>query len=163
MKSLIIAAIASVVAVTAAAPTFAANDPSKGDPAKKEKRIHRMVKRADLNGDKRISPAELVQALERSFAVLDTNRDGVLSQSELAGRKAAYKAYRVQVKAERNAGNKIAGVVRLPKAVGKHFAKVDANGDGAISKSELKHVAERVFKRRDHNKDGYISAADFNV
>lgn len=157
-KILIVAAMASIFAVTAAAPSFAA-----GDPAKKEKRIHRMIHHADTNKDGRVSQAEMANALSRSFAVLDTNGDGVLSKSELANRKASYKAYRQQVKAERKAGQQAAGVIRMPKAVGKRFAKIDANGDGVISKSELARVAERLFARRDHNKDGYISAADFKV
>ena len=39
--------------------------------------------------------------------------------------------------------------------------KIDANGDGQLSKGELERVADRMFKKRDKNNDGYISAADF--
>lgn len=157
-KTLVIAAMASIFAVTAAAPSFAA-----GDPAKKEKRIHRLIKRADANRDGKVSQVELARAIDASFVVLDANRDGVLSKSEIDNRKGAYKAYRQQVKASKQSGQRLAGVVRMPKAVGKHFAKVDANKDGVISKSEIAHVAGKVFKRRDHNGDGYISAEDFKV
>jgi Ca2+-binding EF-hand superfamily protein len=157
-KTVIAAALASVFAVTAVAPAFAA-----GDPAKHEKRMHRMIKRADTNRDGRISHAELANAISASFAVVDANGDGVLSQSELKNKKAAYKSYRQEVKASRQSGERLAGVIRMPRAVGKHFAEIDANGDGVISKSELTHVSERMFKRRDHNKDGYISAADFKA
>ncbi|MDB5522583.1 MAG: hypothetical protein JWM58_346 [Rhizobium sp.] len=157
-KTLIAVALASVFAVTAAAPTFAA-----GDPAKHEKRMHRMIKRADANGDGRVSQAELAGAIAASFAVVDANGDGVLSQSELDNSNVAYKAHRQQVKASRQSGERLAGVIRMPKAVGKRFAKIDANGDGVISKNELSRIADRMFKRRDHNKDGYISAADFKA
>jgi Ca2+-binding EF-hand superfamily protein len=156
-KTLIIAAMTAVFAVTAAAPTFAA------DPAKKEKRIHRLIKRADTNGDGRISQSEMASAISASFAVVDTDGDGVLSKSEISNRKAAYKAYRQEVKASKQSGERLARVIRMPKAIGKNFAKIDANGDGVISKSEIGHVADRVFKRRDHNQDGYISAEDFKV
>ena len=44
---------------------------------------------------------------------------------------------------------------------GRIFAMIDANGDGQLSKGELERVAERMFKKRDKNNDGYISAADF--
>lgn len=156
--TLVAAALASVFAVTAAAPSFAASDP-----VKHQKRIHRMIHRADANKDGRVSPAEMEAALGRSFAVLDTNHDGVLSKSEIENRKATYKAYRLQVKADRKAGQHVVRAIRMPKAIDRHFAKIDANGDGVISKAELAHVAERVFERRDHNKDGYISAADFKA
>ena len=47
------------------------------------------------------------------------------------------------------------------KRINKRFANIDANGDGTLSKGELERVAERMFKKRDKNNDGYISAADF--
>jgi len=157
MKIAIAAALASVFAITAAAPSFAA-----GDPAKHQKRIHRMIHRADTNGDGRVSPAEMDVALAKSFAVLDTNHDGVLSKSEVENRRETYKAYRMQVKAERKAGEHFVGVVKL-KGIGKHFDKIDANGDGVISKHEIITAATHQFKRRDRNGDGYISAADFKA
>eukprot|EP01035_Chromulina_nebulosa_P011478 gene11478-15343_t len=158
IKTLVAAGLAAILAVTAAAPALAA-----GDPAKHQKRIHRMIRHADSNRDGRVSLAEMDAALTASFAVLDTNHDGVLSKAEIANRRDTYKAHRQQLKAERKSGQRVAGVVKIPKAVGKHFARIDANGDGVISRSELASVAERVFKRRDHNGDGVISAADFKA
>jgi len=156
-KIVIAAALAAVFAVTAAAPSFAA-----GDPAKHQKRIHRMIHRADTNGDGRVSRAEMEAALGTSFAVLDTNHDGVLSKSELDNRRQTYKAYRQHLKAERQAGRHVRGVVRL-KGLTKHFATIDTNGDGVISRGEIDGAAAHQFKRRDHNRDGYISAADFKA
>ena len=157
-KTILIAAMASVFAVTAAAPSFAA-----GDPAKKEKRIHRLMKRADTNHDGKISQSEMAQALAASFAVLDTNHDGHLSKAELDNRKASYKAYRQDVKASKASGERLYAVVRLPKRVAKHFGRIDANKDGLISQAEMEHVAARLFKHRDRNKDGYISTADLKA
>jgi Ca2+-binding EF-hand superfamily protein len=157
MKTVIAAALASVFVVTAAAPSFAA-----GDPAKREKRIHRMIHRADTNGDGRVSQAEMETALAASFAVLDTNHDGVLSKSEIDNRRETYKTYRAHLKAERQAGRHVKGVVRL-RGLTKHFAQIDANGDGVISRGEIDGAAVHQFKRRDHNRDGYISAADFKA
>jgi Ca2+-binding EF-hand superfamily protein len=156
-KIVIAAALASVFAVTATVPSFAA-----GDPAKREKRIHKMIHRADTNGDGRVSQAEMEAALAASFAVLDTNHDGVLSKSEIDGRREAYRAYRVHLKAERQAGQHVKGIIRL-KGFKKHFAQIDANGDGVISRGEIDGAAAHQFKRRDHNGDGYISAADFKA
>ena len=65
-STLIAAAIASILAVSAAAPVFAAEHP------RHHKQINRMLHRADTNRDGRVSQAEMLAALGRSFAVLDT-------------------------------------------------------------------------------------------
>lgn len=155
-KTLFIAALASVFALGAAAPSFAA-----GDANKKHNHINRMIKHADANRDGRVSHGEMTAALAASFAVLDTNRDGVLSKAEIENRRATYKAYRQQVKAERKSGERVTGVVKL-KGLEKHFAKIDSNGDGVISRNEVATVADQLFKRRDRNSDGYLSKSDFN-
>jgi Ca2+-binding EF-hand superfamily protein len=157
-RTLVAAVLATVVGVTATAPAFAA-----GDPVKQQKRMHRMLERVDANKDGRISTAEMDSALSRSFAVFDTNHDGVLSKAEVENRRATFKAYRQQLHAERKAGKHVAGVVALPKAIDRHFARIDANRDGVLSKAELASVAQRLFKHRDHNRDGYISTADFKA
>ena len=79
IKTALIAALAGVFAVTAAAPSFAAQDP-----AKKEKRINRLIKRADLSGDGKISQSEMSRGIAVTFAKLDTNGDGKLGSSEIS-------------------------------------------------------------------------------
>jgi Ca2+-binding EF-hand superfamily protein len=154
MKTVLIAALAGVFAVTAAAPSFAAKDP-----AKKEKRIHRLIKHADLNGDGKVSESEMTRGIAVTFAKIDTNGDGVLSASEISGAKAVLKAERKRAKA---AGEGRLQFVKFPaKRINKRFDQIDANGDGRLSKAEFERVAERMFKKRDKNRDGYISMADF--
>jgi Ca2+-binding EF-hand superfamily protein len=154
IKTALIAAIAGVFAVTATAPAFAAKDP-----AKKEKRINRMIKRADLNGDGKISESELARGIAVTFAALDINRDGALSADEISNAKATMKAHRKQARA---AGEGRLHFVKFPaKKITKRFDKIDANGDGKLSESELTRVSERMFKKRDKNNDGYITTADF--
>ena len=89
MKTAFIAALAGVFAVTAAAPSFAAKDPIK-----KEKRINRMIKRADLNGDGKISQSEMARGIAVTFSRIDTNGDDTLTSSEISGAKAVLKAVR---------------------------------------------------------------------
>ena len=154
MKTALIAALAGVFAVTAAAPSFAAQDP-----AKKEKRINRLIKRADLNGDGKISQSEMSRGLAVTFAKLDTNADGKLDSSEISNAKSVLKADRKRAK---EAGEGRVQFVKFPvKRVNKHFDRIDANGDGALSKGEVEQIASSMFQRRDTNNDGYISAADF--
>lgn len=154
IKTAFVAALAGVFAVTAAAPSFAAKDPTK-----KEKRINRMIKRADLNGDGRISQSEMARGIAVTFAAIDADGDGGLSASEISGAKAVLKAERKKSKA---AGEGRLQFVKFPaKRINKRFDQIDANSDGALSKGELERVADRMFKKRDKNNDGYISAADF--
>jgi Ca2+-binding EF-hand superfamily protein len=154
IKTAFIAALAGVFAVTAAAPSFAAQDP-----AKKEKRINRLIKRADLNGDAKISQSEMARGIAVTFAKLDTDGDGKLTASEISNAKSVLKAERKRAKA---AGEGRVRFVTFPaKRVNKHFDRIDANGDGALSKGELEQISMKMFSRRDKNNDGYISAADF--
>lgn len=156
IRTAFIAALAGVFAVTAAAPSFAA-----ADPAKKEKRINRMIKRADLNGDGKISRSEMSRGIAVTFAKVDTNGDGALSTAEISGARAVLKAERKKARAS---GEGRLQYVKFPaKRINKRFDKIDANGDGVLSKAEIERVAERMFKRRDKNNDGYISAADFGA
>lgn len=153
IKTALIAALAGVFAVTAAAPSFAA-----ADPAKKEKRINRLIKRADLNGDGRISKIEMTRGIAVTFSMVDANGDGMLSASEISGAKAVIKAERKRAKAS---GQGRLQFVKFPgKRINKRFDRIDANGDGMLSKGELERVAERMFRKRDKNNDGYISSAD---
>lgn len=153
MKTALVAALAGVFAVTAAAPSFAAKDPDK-----QEKRINRLIKRADLNGDGKISQSEMSRGIAVTFSKLDTDGDGALSASEISGAKAVLKAERKRAK---SAGTGVQFVKFPAKRINKHFDAIDANGDGALSKGEIEKVAMQMFDRRDKNNDGYISAADF--
>jgi hypothetical protein len=156
MKTALIAALAGVFAVTAAAPSFAAKDP-----AKKEKRINRMIKRADLNGDGKISRSEMSRGISVTFVALDANRDGSLNSAEIANAKKALKAHRKQARAS---GEARPHYVKFPaKRINKRFDRIDANGDGRISEAELTTVSGKMFQRRDKNRDGYISLADFKL
>lgn len=154
LKTAVIAALAGVFAVTAAAPSFAA-----ADPAKKEKRIHRMIKRADLNHDGKISKSEMTRGIAVTFAMVDANGDGVLSATEVNKAKAQIKAERKRAKAS---GEARVQFVKFPvKRVNKRFERLDTNHDGHLSKAELERVADRMFSKRDKNRDGYITASDY--
>src|SRR6218665_1899862 len=154
LKTALVAALAGVFAAAAAAPSFAA-----ADPAKKERRINHMIKRADLNHDGKISKSEMTRGIAVTFAMVDANGDGVLSASEVGNAKAQIKAERKRAKA---AGEARIQFVKFPvKRVNKRFDRFDANHDGYLSKAELERVADRMFARRDKNRDGYITASDY--
>ncbi len=101
-----------------------------------------ILKRADTNGDKRVTQSELENTAprlaKRGFARLDTNKDGAISEADFKQR-----------------GNPGAP---SPKAV----QEADANGDGQWSYDELKTVAkrlpEKLFKSVDADGDGLLNA-----
>ena len=156
IKTAFIAALAGVFAVTAAAPSFAA-----ADPAKKEKRVHRMIKRADLNGDGKISKTEMTRGIAVTFAMVDANGDGVLTVAEISNANAQIKAERKRAKAS---GEARVQFVKFPvKRINKRFDRLDINRDGTLSKAEIERVADRMFKKRDKNNDGYVTASDFGI
>lgn len=153
-RIVLLSSLAAVFAVTSLAPAFAAG------PEKNEMRIQRKIKRMDLDGDKRVSRQEMATAMQLSFETVDTNKDGGLSLAELSAQKAALKAQREKLRAIK-VSTEVKPAVQLPKALTKRFAKLDANHDGVLTKSEIAKVADRFFTRRDKNKDGYISMDDY--
>jgi Ca2+-binding EF-hand superfamily protein len=158
-KTIILTAVAAAVALGSTAPAFAAESKA----ARHEKRVVHMIKRIDLNGDQRISHDEMASALARTFQVVDTNNDGAISASEVSAQKAVFKAYRADAKAMKASGERPPRLMKLPKALKRNFAKVDANGDGVVSKSEISALASKIFKRADRNRDGFISQADIRA
>lgn len=89
----------------------------------------------DKNNDGQLSRDEVPRMPENVFKQIDKNGDGLLSRDELAAAKGAHSG-------ERGAA---------------HFAKADADHDGAISQSEFIAGADRRFARIDTNGDGVIT------
>lgn len=99
----------------------------------------------DRNGDGAIDRAEAaaVPRFAEHFDRLDTNKDGRITADERRGRQGK--------RSGRHGGERGAG-----------FARLDANGDGAIDRNEAAkqpRFAEH-FDRLDTNKDGRITAEE---
>lgn len=82
--------------------------------------------RGDKDGDGRISRAEFVDGRVARLATLDANRDGTVAVEE---RQAAQAARRAQ-------------------AADRAFARMDANGDGAVTRAEFDAVRADRGERR---------------
>lgn len=108
--------------------------------------------------------ADFSARLDRRFARLDANRDGVASAAELGARKQA-RGKPVRSQAER---------------IARRFGRIDVNRDGAITLAEMQAAAERRgakagnggnrrdgtargVGRMDANRDGGVSRAEFQA
>jgi hypothetical protein len=99
-----------------------------------------MLMRADANQDRVVTLEEARASRAARFAELDTNKDAFLSADEAA-----------------------AGMPPgAPAGAGAMVMRLDANGDGKVSKDEYAAGVSFMFDRLDANKDGRIDQAEID-
>ena len=143
MKNLSLLALASLMAIS-----FSAAATAEGGMHMKGK--HKgMLKLMDVNGDGTVDKAEFKDFHDQNFSGADKNRDGNLDAAEFV----------VFQKIMQEQHEKAKAMAKKKKAQ-KHFDKMDANGDGKISKAEFEAKSDRRFIRMDHNDDGVLNKED---
>lgn len=105
--------------------------------------------------------AEMLARADARFDRLDANKDGQLSAEE---RKAGMERARAAM-AERRGGEMADFAPGAGRRGGggmgeKMLARIDANGDGMISRAENRAAAEARFARMDADKDGALEAGE---
>ncbi|MDX3926579.1 MAG: EF-hand domain-containing protein [Shinella sp.] len=164
-KHLLIGATAISLALTAvSAPSFAAEPRKAGG-----QRAERMIERLDTNKDSKISPDEFKANISATFKSYDADGNGQVSRDEIKAKREAFreahKAWREARKTEGDAKaqarEKLAAARpgMLPGA-GRMFDRADTDKSGSLSESEVVAAADMMFKRRDHDGDGFINVAD---
>jgi len=129
----------------------------------------------DRNGDGKLTPDELStlgrnkapaqkreQLVERHFDKLDNNHDGIITLNEyVAAAVAKFKELDIaghgRVTAEEIANSPPAHE-RAEHVAARIAKRLDANGDGAVSRDEFLAAARQRFAKMDANGDGFISA-----
>jgi Ca2+-binding EF-hand superfamily protein len=116
----------------------------------------RAISRLDTDGDGRVSLDEF-QASEgrhggRMLEKADLNGDGTVTLEEANEASNERMAKRQEEMAERMA--------KMATRLQETFAKMDANGDGAVTREEMQSFA---FSKIDENQDGYLSADEFQA
>jgi hypothetical protein len=95
-------------------------------------------------GERPITRAEVIAAVKKQFAEMDTNHDGFISRSE-------FEAYHA---AEEKMPDGNRGLTHIGRG---WFDRSDTNGDGRISPSEAQARALELFDMADANHDGVAS------
>jgi hypothetical protein len=101
------------------------------------------LEHADTNHDGKITRQEYIDARAEQFARLDRNGDGVIDDSD--SREGANQSGR---------GQRMAAAMR---------ERIDANGDGKISKEEFVNAPTMVFDKFDADKNGELDAKELEA
>ena len=113
---------------------------------------------------------QLGLALNPLFRALDENKDGELSETEIANASAALrkldlnhdgKLTRDELRPERPEG--LGGRERVGEAMVQRLMSQDKNGDGKLSKEELPERMQRNFDRLDTNGDGFVDKSEIEA
>ena len=122
-----------------------------GDNARHPPSIEQVFARLDANASGGISVDEAEGPLEGHFDQIDTDGNGEITSTELkASRAKRFKRgieMRERIKASDADGNGTissneANEAGLDKLI-EHFDKIDSDGDGEITKQELKHIGNK--------------------
>ena len=121
-----------------------------------------LFKTADTNKDGVVDQTEFQASRDKWFADLDTNKDGFITTDELKAFGEKMHAQWQQKHAD--AGSTQNGAQAAPDAsrgdrMAQHIlARVDTDKDGKISKAEFDTESTALFKKLDKNSDGKIAA-----
>jgi Ca2+-binding EF-hand superfamily protein len=99
-------------------------------------------KKADANGDKKVSAAEHATCAKDMFATMDANQDGKVTAVEM---EAAH--------SELSGGEKD----RHHMSAEKKIKVVDSNGDGILTAEEHTAAAKSMFTKMDTDRDGFLT------
>lgn len=117
-----------------------------------------VIERLDTDGNGSISKDEAKGPMAKNFDRIDANSDGEITMTELAIARENRKEKAGQLKnADRDGNGAIsadeaaeAGLDRLVQ----HFDKIDADGDGEISKQEMGQMAKQRKNKERVGKQG---------
>lgn len=146
-----LAMAAVVIAVTASAPSWAAEGPAA--PAGGHG-LTAFLGSYDANGDGVVTRDEYDTIRKQRFMTGDVNRDGWLSEAEYV---AEYEGRLKQQYAGREPDARYAGSIKQAHV---RFNILDTDRDGRLTVEEELAIADKTFRQNDKNGDGRVDGAD---
>lgn len=151
------AALLTTLAVSlAGGAALAQEDPGEGRGAM----LLELFDSIDTDADGKLSQAELDAHHAARFAAADTNQDGKLDAAEISAEQLARFSERLEERTARMIENRDAngdGAISVDEIgegpMQRHFARIDSDNDGMISKAEAEEAGKRMHKRGKH-RDG---------
>lgn len=113
-------------------------------------RTKEMMHKMDTNHDNMVSKDEWMDFQERTFAALDTDKSGSLDEREFTATTASDTHFAFATAAYARG--------LMTKEM---FMKIDANGDGKISREEFLAYHRKIFAMLDKQKKGMVGLVDF--
>jgi len=111
-------------------------------------RTKEMMHKMDSNGDEMVSKDEWMSFQERTFDALDKDKSGSIDEAEFTATSDERFSFATAAYAR--------GLMTKEM-----FMKIDANGDGKISREEFLTYHRKVFDMLDKQKKGMIGLVDF--
>jgi len=96
------------------------------------------MERLDTDGDGAVSVAELKARHQEFVARADANRDGVITREEMQALRAKRRAARQARRFPDANGDGVVDQAEYQSAAAERFAKLDKDGDGALTEDEAK-------------------------
>lgn len=123
------------------------------------------MKMMDADGDGKVTAAEHATGAKTMFTKMDANQDGRVTATELEAAQPMMKGHKDKMATnedghdKENAADKNYGKGGMMSAAEK-IAKIDTNGDGALTAEEHAAGSKKMFTKMDLDKDGALTAQE---
>lgn len=123
------------------------------------------MKMMDTDGDGKVTATEHATGARMMFSKMDADGDGRVTAAEMEAAQPMMKGHKDEMATNQdghdkeNAADKNYGQAGMMSAAEK-IAKIDTNGDGALTAEEHAAGSKKMFTKMDIDKDGALTAQE---